>query len=200
VGLIQRADLTERIRRAFGIRESGVGATISPEIVPVVLVEDLTGPSVDQGLPTEAFCRITAGASAGVFSECFLVNRAGSAVDLVLSQIWLQRSAAGQLTLSYGHVNALNNLFTLNEMRYLDFRLGFSLKTRPVAQTYSRNQAAVVSADTICAVHAPATPNYTTLPFPATLGPSQFLSIVPDANNTGCTVQIAWVERLRTTT
>lgn len=196
MALIQRADLVERMRRAFGLRERGVGSTVSPELVPVVIVEDLTGPSIDEGYPREALAIVSAGASAGVYSEVFLYNPEGSAVDLIVELLWTRMSASGTGIVRLGATTALNNLLgTQTERLNQDMRV----QAIPNGRIDSRNQAAVVTATRTFSLFQQST-SWQANPVAITLPPGTYLSFVPQANNTGAYIMAWWTERLRTTT
>lgn len=196
MALIQRADLVERMRRAFGLRERGVGSTVSPELVPVILVEDLTGPSIDEGYPRFATAYSAAGASVGVFSEVFLINPAGSSVDLVLQEIWGARDGtAGDIQIRTGNAAALNNLLNTQTIRSnLDLRV----QRFPNATVNSRNQAAVIGSQWEFHVVGVA-PTWVVIPSQYTVPPGSWISLVPTGNNTGIRARFYWYERLRTT-
>lgn len=195
--MIQRADLVERIRRAFNLVGAGsAGQSLSPELVPVVLVDDLTEPSIDEGYPRDAASYMGAGASVGVFSECFLINPAGSQVDLILYGWWAASSATTSYNLRAGSVADLTNLIGSQTYR---FNLDLRTQLRPNAGINTRNQAAVVTGD-ILMVFAATTALYSGpfIPLSVTVPPGKFLSIVPVANNTAMYWVPIWKERLRT--
>lgn len=195
MGLIQRADLVERIRRAFAIRESGVGATMSPEIVPVVIVDDLTGPTIDEGYPRDCVCQVEAGASVGVMAESFLINRVGSSVDLIIKELWGRIGApGGNLWIRTGVFASLNNMLGTQTYRSnLDRRV----QLRPNSYVDSRNQAANVTGDTHLIYPVTQAVTYV-FPLQFTLPPGTWLGIVPGTNNTSSALFVYYQERLRT--
>lgn len=191
--VIQRSELVEKIRRAFNLLGKDVGNTISPELVPVVLVEDLTGPTISEGYPRRAIGQSSAGASVGVFSENFIINPTGSTVDLVIDEVWLKRSTAGQLRLYLGDVSALNNLLGTQTKRWnVDCRT----QTRPSANVDSRNQAALVTYNRDWIYDCEAG-RWLVVPIQATLPPGKYLGVAPTASNLGCDLFGYWTERLR---
>jgi hypothetical protein len=197
--LLQRAEIAERIRRAFGLRAGeGAGASLSPELVPVVLVEDLTGPSIDEGYPRLCVARSVAGQSVGVFAECFLINRAQTQVDLILSEIWVRRgNTAGLITLHSGLESNLNALLDTNTTRSnLDLRV----QLRPNATVNSRNQAAKSTPSNLHLTVTAAVADWVILPTQFTVPPGMWISVSPDINNEACLALFFWTERLRTTT
>ena len=196
MGLIQRADLPERIRRAFGVRERGIGQTISPEIVPVALVDDLTGPAIDEGYPRFCYAYASAGASAGVFSEVFLINPTGSVVDVVVQELQLLRGTTGTANISEGLVGDLNNMLGTQILRTnLDLRVN----QFPNAYVDSRNQAAIIGTRRTYAAGI-SNSVFTDFPMQWTIPPGAWLSASPVVNNLAMTMQVYWYERLRTTT
>jgi len=195
MGLIQKPGIGERIRRAFGIREMGEFQSVSPEIVPVVLVEDVTGPTIDEGYPHECLAHVIAGQSAGVMAEIFLINPASSRVDLVVNEAWLNRpSLAGNCYMRTGAESLLNNLLgTQVDIVNMDRRL----QLRPNGRVDSRNQAAAIAGDILLRNLWVDDVIYTILPLAITLPPGTFLSFHPSANNNSIYGTIWFTERLR---
>ena len=198
MGIIQRADLPERIRRAFGIREAGVGSTVSPEIVPVAVVEDLTGPAIDTGFPRSAISRGAVGASVGVYSEMFLINPEGSRVDVILEMAWLRNlTSATDTGVRAGTVGQLNNMLGTQTLTWnTDQRLSAK---KPNAYIDSRNQAAAVGTLYLTLIGL-STSTYLEAPLNITLGPGDWVSFTPSIVNAGIDTWFFWYERLRTTT
>ena len=196
MGLIQRADLPEKIRRAFGIREKGVGSTISPEIVPVVLVEDLTGPTIDTGYPRLVFGSVASGASAGVYSESFIINPLGAQTDFVLNELWVKLTSSGILYLRTGVVGSLNNMLGTQD---LIWNQDLRTQARPGAYVDSRNEAATVVAERYISLYVVSSA-FTVLPTQHTLGPGDWISIYAASYNVGTDLLLWGYERLRTTT
>lgn len=195
MALIQRSDLVERIRRAFGLREAGVGSTVSPELVPVILVDDLTGPSIDEGYPRNVVGKVQAGQSVGVYAEVFLIPQ-GTA-DLVVTELWIRRgNTTGGVYISRGLTANLNNLLgTQPPLRNMDLRVETVANTR----TDSRNQAGLSTMTTILELGSVPT-TYVSFPGGFTVPPGSFLNVVPTGNNEGIEVIVWGYERLRTTT
>lgn len=199
MAIIQRSDLVERIRRAFGLREQGVGATLSPELVPVVLVDDLTGPSIDTGFPRDVVGRASAGASVGVFAEALVTNPDDSRVDLVLYELWVRRiNTAGTFQVRWGANTSLSSLLgTQGWMQNEDLRVrNNNANTRLDA----RNQAAVMTPSKVLYQQLTTSTSFTVLPLQVTLPPGYWLEAHPAVNNEGVEVVFWGYERLRTTT
>lgn len=193
MALIQRSDLIEKIRRAFNLYEHGVGTTLSPELVPVVLVEDLTSATIGDGYPRRAVGHAEAGASVGVYSEAFLINPTGSTVDLVVDELWLRRTTNGQARVRMGPNANLNNLLGTQTRRWnVDMRV----QDRPNATVDSRNQPATVTAtrDWLFTLTAN---EWLVFPAQLTLPPGTWAQVVPDTNNTAIYTTWYWTERMR---
>jgi len=191
---VQRPDLPERLRRALSLREPGTGSTVSPEIVPVIILDDLTTPAVDEGYPREVFGRVSAGASVGVFSEIFLINPEASRVDLILYEFWCRRpSGGGGIQLRYGQSSALNNLLGTQTQR---FNLDLRVPLRPDARVDSRNQAAVIGTNMANLDYVPQN-EFVIFPMRFTIPPDYWISLVPQANNNAIEGYFYFIERLR---
>jgi len=96
MGLVERPSLVEKARRAFGIIQSGFGSTVSDELVPVVLVDDVTGPdTVSQGYPRYAFGNPQKAAVALENGMCILRNPTGSGVRIFVDTVAITLAAAG---------------------------------------------------------------------------------------------------------
>lgn len=77
--LIQRPDLNDRLVRALGIRERAPASVLSPEVMPVILLEDLTTSSpFERSLTRQAGGFINIGPVGGQYSHLALYNPAGS--------------------------------------------------------------------------------------------------------------------------
>ena len=197
MGLIQRADLAERIRRAFGIREAGVGTTLSAEIVPVVVVEDLTGPAIDQGYPRLCCGEAAAGASVGVMAESFLINPPNSRVDLIVHQWWtILRSGTEAIVIRTGTQAILADMIGTT-VNFFNFDLRTQL--RPGAYCDTRNEAAAIGTVLLTGLHQIVDTWYE-YPFRFTIPPGEWISVAPSTNNRAVRSLFLWEERLRTTT
>lgn len=82
--LIQDHTPSDKIKKAYGIKETNLLATISGEIVPVVIIDDLS----DVAVETPALCSdVRAAGGAGTFNTWRLANPAGSGVIVKITQI-----------------------------------------------------------------------------------------------------------------
>lgn len=198
MSLIQRADLAERFRRAFGLRGSSSLGTVSDELVPVVLVEDLTGPSIDIGYPRLAFGQDQLNASVGEISEIFLVNPPDSRVDVITSQIWFRDTAgAATVILSSGLVSIL--ALMMGAGTYGDC-VNFDLRGNPAPTAYiDRRQEAATIGTVRSWLLSHSVSELTTFPLQWTIPPGHWISFTSGANNRGLEVVFWFYERLRTT-
>ena len=197
MGLVQRPDLPERIRRAFGLREPGVGATISPEIVPVVLVDDLTGPSIDEGYPRTALARMVNPAAAGLYSTAIIVNPPESRVDVLISSFWIEVIAGGvSYSMRSGLVSTLPAPIAAgSEIHFLDRRVS----GLPGARIEYHQTAGYLTADFIIVLNTPSI-GLLNIPLGLTLPPGRWFGASRTVVNQTITAWWWWTERLRTTT
>jgi len=85
MSLIQRGDLVEKLRRTFNILGGGGVQTLSDELVPVVLVDDVTGPDVlSTDYPRNCIGGNQVSAVATKYSLAAFNNPLGSGVDAYL--------------------------------------------------------------------------------------------------------------------
>ncbi len=96
----QRPDITNRLRRQFGIVGSADFDTIAPEIVPVLPVEQRGGAPEDLALQGAVLAAgtNTITATGGNVPHVLLFNPAGSGVILVTERIRLQGSGTNDQT------------------------------------------------------------------------------------------------------
>lgn len=98
---IQRSDLVEKLRRAFSIITGSVGSTMSPELVGVVIVDDVTGADViSQAYPRSAVGGSQAAAAVGFNGKIGIENPVGSGVELFLEKVLVSfQTANGQFSI-----------------------------------------------------------------------------------------------------
>lgn len=115
--LIQRPDLNDRLVRALGIRERAPAATLSPEVVPIVLLEDLSKHS-----PYERSLQRVAGAfgvhaSSGGQQPCIqLKNPAASGTVLMLERVCVSGlTIAGRFIIGQGAPSMTDLVGTLSK-------------------------------------------------------------------------------------
>lgn len=88
MALIQRADLVEKIRALFGVVQGQVGGQLVDEIIPVVIVEDVSGPDqVSTQHPLRAMGSSNSAAAVGFLSKVGLQNPPGSNIDIFLERL-----------------------------------------------------------------------------------------------------------------
>jgi len=89
VAIIQRPDLVEKIRALFGVTQGQVGGQLVDEIIPVVIVEDVSAPDqVSTQHPLRAIGGSNSAAGGATFlSKVGLQNPLGSGVDLFVESV-----------------------------------------------------------------------------------------------------------------
>lgn len=196
MAIIQRPGIGERIRRAFGILQTGEFATISPELVPVVLAEDLTGPSIDEGYPRLAVGTRALAASVGEFSEIYLVNPAGAQSDVLLEEIWARVAGAVQDIQVYtGAVGILADMIGAVATGAINLDLRTNL--RPAAYIDARQENNVLGTN-ILRVNSQQTALYNIFPLQFTIPPGQWVSLSAGSLNQPFEILFFFTERLRT--
>lgn len=98
--IIQRPDLVQKIRKEYELLGPDAIATISPELVPVVIVDDIAERDPD-GPNLAAVGYSTCPAAAGSYSSVLLYNPSGSGKDLFLEQFVYAADNAGIYSLRY---------------------------------------------------------------------------------------------------
>lgn len=110
MALIQRADLVEKIRALFGVTQGSVGNQLVDEIIPVVIVEDVSGPDqVSTQHPLRAIGSSDSAAAVGFFSKVGLQNPVDSQVDLFLERIYISSQANGAINIRTSVIAASPN-------------------------------------------------------------------------------------------
>jgi len=89
MALIQRADLVEKIRELFGVTQGSVGGQLVDEIIPVVVVENVSGPdNVSTQYPLRAMGHSDSAAVTAQFSKVGLQNPPRSGVDIFVERLY----------------------------------------------------------------------------------------------------------------
>lgn len=110
--------IADKLRRRFEISGEGVVDTLSPEIVAVVLAEDLTGQA--EGPWREAYGGLAAAASgAGNQNQFFAYNPPGSGVLVQIIDVKLQSAAADRMRITNdcGVAVTISNYGTFRDSR-----------------------------------------------------------------------------------
>lgn len=189
MSVIQRPDLVQKLRAAYGIITGSVGSTLSDEIVPVVIVEDVTSPdTVSTGHPLDAAGSSSSAAAVGFISKVGLQNPVGSELDLFLEYIHFMTSVSIVLTVRKGVIAASPNAGIRG---FRDLRVIGS----PVGITWDENGTGTLGTqiETVNAVSGD-----TFLPLGYTLAPGD--SIHAQGVNTNAAIQdvhFYWSERIR---
>ena len=86
--LIQRGELQQRLVRGLEIKERAPAPNLAPEVVPVVLLEDLTRQTpFNQAIGRHAFGNTNVSAVVGEFGQSDLVNPVGSGVIAIVTGV-----------------------------------------------------------------------------------------------------------------
>lgn len=100
MSIIQRGDLVEKLRRSFNILGGGGVQTLSDELVPVVLVDDVTGSNVlSTDYPRDCFGGVQQAATAAQLAINAFNNPLGSGVDCHVDFAVLQVAVSGNVQL-----------------------------------------------------------------------------------------------------
>lgn len=195
--VIERFDIPEKIRRAFNIRDRGVGETISPEIVPVVIAEDLSGQSLGQDWPREAHGGARQTASAATRSVVAVINPAGSQLDLIVHGIWVRRFDSGLVKIAA--VDGPSG-YTDDARAYADLRIRSGDPTtgtfpEPTGRVGHQLKAAGDGQE-LLEVYSNFS-NLTLFPLSFTLPPDTAVCMYPASDNVGIEGVWTWSERLR---
>jgi len=100
--LVQRGELQDRLVRGLIIKERAPAPTLAPEIVPTVLLEDLTRQTpFQQAVARDAFANQNVPAVVAEFAQSDILNPAGSGVIALITQIAVDTNgtySVGRLT------------------------------------------------------------------------------------------------------
>jgi len=111
MSIVNRPDLVEKLRAAFGVLRGQVGATLSDELVPVVIVEDVSGPDVvsTQHPVTALGSSSSLAGGATFFSKVGLQNPVGSGIDIFVELVLIFATASSQATVRTSAIAANPN-------------------------------------------------------------------------------------------
>lgn len=108
MAIIQRADLVEKIRALFGVTQGQVGGQLVDEIIPVVIVEDVSGPDqVSTQHPLRALGSSSAAAGGpATFAKVGLQNPPGSGIDIFVDSLFTSMNPNITLTVRLSPIAA----------------------------------------------------------------------------------------------
>jgi len=110
MALIQRGDLVEKLRDQFGVVQGQVGATLSDELVGVIIVDDVSGPDVvSTQHPVTAIGSSSSASAVGFLSKVGLQNPTGSGMDIFLESITISLEVDRDYTIRRGVIAASPN-------------------------------------------------------------------------------------------
>jgi len=191
MALIQRADLVEKIRELFGVVQGSVGNQLVDEIIPVVIVEDVSGPdNVSTQHPLRALgSSSSAAGGAAFFSKVGLQNPPGSGVDLFVSRISLISSAIQDATI---RLSAIAASPSAGIKAWLDRRVDGN----PVAVVWDENATATLGTQIFQTRSVARVPAIVELGL--TLAPGDSIHAQQSTLNTALgNVHFFWTERVR---
>lgn len=190
MGIINRPDLVEKLRRQFGILQSQIGSTLSDELLGVVIVDDVSGPDVDsEGHPLRCLGSSSSAAAVGFFSKVGLQNPVGSGLDIFVERVVLTRAATLFETIRVSAIAASPNA---GIRRFLDSRVVGT----PVGVTWDENATVSLGVEIMEVV---ALANLT-LPIELglTLAPGDSVHVQSGAANVAVSsAHFFWTERIR---
>lgn len=187
MALLQDNTPSDKIKAAYGIKESSLLPTISPELVPVVIVDDLSE------LTQERLCvaqDVRAAAGAGNVNTWRLANPAASAVIVTITSIQLHTDGVNQaFRWNTSDVAALPTTLT---PQFIDLRVpGF-----PVAVwSFTATAVAIVASSGYRTGQINQLTLTESLPSLVTLTPGDQLTIQQEAANSAAGVAFFWKER-----
>jgi len=187
MALIQVPDIARKLARRFGIDGPAPADTLAPEIVPVVLVEDLTAPDEeDSGYERTCIGKQSVGALAANYSYVQLYNPSGSGVLVVVEAMIL--SVGGNSAISIRNYDtAATSLGT--DLSFRDRRLSGA----PAAQVRYVQSGANLG-DAVAQAFAVGNDQYLT-PLDFLLSPGKGLCTRPDTQNVQNITTLFWSER-----
>ena len=110
MAIINRPDLVEKLRAAFGVITGQIGGTISDEIIPVVIVENVDGPDVvSTQHPVTAIGHSDSAAAVGFFSKVGLQNPVDSGIDIFVERLAYMAAGNQSASLRTGVIAASPN-------------------------------------------------------------------------------------------
>jgi len=183
---IQRPDISRDIAKRFGVVGFSGPDSISPEIVPVYVVDRIE-PTQNDRLAAGAF---EGPASAGDFVHTEVHNPVGSGILVLIDRVEGSTATAGNWT-----VRVRNATIAANQavQRWRDLRL----VGRPVAELGMSNLNAIATGDEIYISAKAATAQLSLAPdFPlAILPPGNGIFIVQETSNLAMLATFWWRER-----
>ena len=190
MALIQRADLVEKIRELFGVVQGSVGGQLVDEIVPVVIVEDISGPDqVSTQHPLRAIgSSSSAAGGATFFSKVGLQNPIGSGIDIFVSEINVLSTGVDESTIRTGVIAAAPNA---GIKQWLDRRVDGN----PVGIVWDENATVSLGTEIF---DLRLDDGYNLIPVGMTLAPGDSIHVqAKDANLVLATSGFFWIERVR---
>jgi len=187
--LIQRADLVEKLRAQFGVVQGQIGGTLSDELVPVVIVDDVSGPDVVSSQhPLNAIGSSSSAAAVGFFSKVGLQNPEGSGVDIFVEYMLMKSTTDVTQTLRQSAIAVSPNA---GVKTFLDNRA----EGNPVGITWDENATVSLGIELIALRVAN---GMTRIDLGITLAELDSIHVQDAAANVAVdTVHYFWTERIR---
>jgi len=190
MALLQDPEPGQKVRSKYGVRDQGVITSISPELVGVVIVDDLSKPEeTTTGLIRPAVGSHTLGApGAGDFNHIQLFNPAGSLVDLFAEGVIVGTDTDQLLHIRISD-SALATLIASTSKTFRDRRVS----GEPFAEVRSDTPAGLQGETSVVVNLLASDPIIIPLGF--TLGPGQDVMVATGTANTTLRVTFYWEER-----
>jgi len=105
---IQVPEIVSKLRRRFQLKGHASISTLAPELVPVIVVEDVTDAMEDVWVP--AMAHGIEGATVNEYSMHLLANPVGSSRIIIIDDIFVQSTAAVEVQLRGRTASNLTNV------------------------------------------------------------------------------------------
>ena len=184
---IQDADITAKLVKRFGLKAGSIAPTLSPELVPVVLVADLTSPVEE----SSAYMRVAMGTAvipgvAAKFGQSQLFNPKKSGVVAMVEVVDVSIETAGPAQITT-HDTAVGS--AVSTVAFRDRRI----PGLPATQVRSQTDAGVPGS-TIWTGELPAA-EVIRIPIAMILGPGNGLVFANSRLDDDLRVSWSWFER-----
>lgn len=152
--MIQTPRPVQKLRGEYKLREQ-LDLTLASELVPVVLVDDLSGPSVaDPGYPRDAMGIISVpGGGAGTNVQCVCVGTGNRGKIYRINRAIVQKPTAGRAQIQLGLGATITGLTNIVTKGYLDGRVGTEVpdlsiqESTPLTAAIDGTQVGIISFD-----------------------------------------------------
>jgi len=186
--LIQRSDTQNRLVRALNIKERVAAPTLHDQVVPVIMVDDLTAETgFDVGTTLPCWGQGTAGPVAGQYSLVALSNPPTSGKLIQIKKLRIGATAGSNIRVG---VQSEPPWGALTSIAFRDHRI----TGQPSGQILSQQQAAPSYITNIVQLYSAVT-LYEILDLDVLLDPGFALILEEDAVNRVLTMNVWWLEQ-----